>query len=220
MRLPRLKPTGRKGPILPNFDIRIGTLRIDRLNIGPGVAGKARSGRVVGSADIRSGRALVDLKVALAGGGDKINLKLDAEPDRDKFDIEARVVSPADGVIPALVGTHRAIGFLATGQGSWTRSTVKGTEPLIKTGSTSGLRHHFTNISVKRTPEGADATCYLLMYTARTVPATLSTTATYQDTLVKTSDGWRFKRRIMWRDDDPLSPFKPPPLKQPSQTQR
>ena len=106
------------------------------------------------------------------------------------------------------------------GQGSWTRSTVKGTEPLIKTGSTSGLRHHFTNISVKRTPEGADATCYLLMYTARTVPATLSTTATYQDTLVKTSDGWRFKRRIMWRDDDPLSPFKPPPLKQPSQTQR
>ena len=80
IRLPRLKPTGRKGPILPEFDIRIGKLQIDRLNVGPGVAGKARTGRVLGSADIRSGRALVDLKVALADGGDRINLKLDADP--------------------------------------------------------------------------------------------------------------------------------------------
>jgi translocation and assembly module TamB len=121
IRLPRLKPTGRKGPILPAFDIRIGQLRIDRLNIGQGVAGKARSGRVVGSADIRSGRALIDLKVLVADGGDKLNLRLDAEPDRDKFDIEARIVAPGDGVLPALVGTKRAIGLMVTGQGSWTR---------------------------------------------------------------------------------------------------
>ncbi|MEO7654510.1 MAG: translocation/assembly module TamB, partial [Sphingomicrobium sp.] len=104
IRLPRLKPSTKKGPILPNFDIRIGALRIDRLNVGPGVAGRPRSGRVVGNADIRSGRALIDLKVALADGGDKINLRLDAEPDRDKFDIEARVAAPADGVLPALLG--------------------------------------------------------------------------------------------------------------------
>ena len=121
IRLPRLKPTGRKGPILPAFDIRIGKLRIDRLNIGQGVAGKARSGRVVGSADIRSGRALVDLKVLVADGGDRLNLRLDAEPDRDKFDIEARIVAPGDGVLPALVGTKRAIGLMVTGQGSWTK---------------------------------------------------------------------------------------------------
>ena len=39
IRLPRLKPTTRKGPILPGFDIHIGELRIDRLDIGPGVGG-------------------------------------------------------------------------------------------------------------------------------------------------------------------------------------
>jgi len=96
------------------------------------------------------------------------------------------------------------------GQGDWIRTTSKGTDSLIRTGSTGGLRHNFINIHVTRTAEGADATCYLLMYTARTNPASLVTTATYTDTLVKTADGWRFKKRVMWRDDDPMSPFKPP----------
>ena len=121
IRVPRLKPTGRKGPILPSFDIWIGQLRIDRLNIGRGVAGRPRSGRLVATADIRSGRALIDLKALVADGGDKVNIRLDAEPDRDKFDIEARIVAPGDGVLPAIVGTRRAIGMLVTGQGSWTR---------------------------------------------------------------------------------------------------
>jgi hypothetical protein len=105
------------------------------------------------------------------------------------------------------------------GQGEWIRTTSKGTESLTRTGSTGGLRHNFININVTRTPEGADATCYLLMYTARTMPASLVTTATYTDTLVKTAEGWRFKKRVMWRDDDPMSPFKPPPLRTPSPTQ-
>jgi SnoaL-like domain len=96
------------------------------------------------------------------------------------------------------------------GQGDWIRTTSKGTDSLIRTGSTGGLRHNFINIHVTRTAEGADATCYLLMYTARTNPASLVTTATYTDTLIKTADGWRFKKRVMWRDDDPMSPFKPP----------
>ena len=96
------------------------------------------------------------------------------------------------------------------GQGDWIRTTSKGTDSLIRTGSTGGLRHNFINIHVTRTAEGGDATCYLLMYTARTNPASLVTTATYTDTLVKTADGWRFKKRVMWRDDDPMSPFKPP----------
>ena len=104
------------------------------------------------------------------------------------------------------------------GQGEWVRSTSKGTESLTRTGSTGGLRHNFINIHVTRTAEGADATCYLLMYTARTNPASLVTTATYADTLVRTADGWRFKKRVMWRDDDPMSPFNPPPLKNQTQT--
>jgi translocation and assembly module TamB len=121
IRLPKLKPSTRKGPILPGFDIHIGELRIARLDIGPEVGGKARSGRVWGKADVHSGRALVDLQALIAGGGDRIALHLDAEPDRDKFDLRARVVAPADGLVPAMVGTKRAIDLAIAGKGSWTR---------------------------------------------------------------------------------------------------
>jgi len=45
-RLPKLKP-GRPGaPILPGFDIRIGKLTVDRLRLGPDVAGSKRAVRL------------------------------------------------------------------------------------------------------------------------------------------------------------------------------
>jgi translocation and assembly module TamB len=119
-RLPALKPTGRKGPILPGFDIHIGELAIDRLELGPAITGTQRIGRVRGSADVRAGRAMVQLGVAIAGG-DRIALSLDAEPDRDRFDLGARVRSPADGVLPAMVGIRRPIDLSIGGDGSWSR---------------------------------------------------------------------------------------------------
>ncbi|MEO7865685.1 MAG: translocation/assembly module TamB domain-containing protein, partial [Sphingomicrobium sp.] len=119
IRAPHLKPSPKKGPLLPAFDIRIGELRIDRLEIGSAVSGKPRSGRVSGKADIRSGRALVELDALIDNGGDRLNFKLDAEPDRDRFDIDARVRSPADGVLPAIVGFKRSIDLDVDGSGTW-----------------------------------------------------------------------------------------------------
>src|SRR5688500_16243119 len=121
IRRPTLRPSLKKGPLLPRFDIHIGQLRIDRLVIGPQVAGTARSGRVQGKADIRSGRTLVELLALIDRGGDRIAVKIDAEPDRDRFDIGARIVSPADGLVPALVGTKRAISLAIDGDGRWSR---------------------------------------------------------------------------------------------------
>jgi translocation and assembly module TamB len=121
VRVPKLKPTGRRGPILPRFDIHIGELRVNRLDIGPGVSGQPRSGRLWGRVDVRAGRALVNLNAALNNGGDRIALNLDSEPDRGRFDIGARIVSPANGVVPALVGTKRAINLNIDGDGSWSR---------------------------------------------------------------------------------------------------
>src|SRR6185369_7745325 len=120
IRAPKLKPSTKKGPILPGFDIHIGELRVDRLEIGPAVSGKPRSGRVWGKADVRSGRALVELKALMNNGGDRITLHLDAEPDRNRFDIGARVIAPADGLVPALIGTKRSVNLDVGGKGSWT----------------------------------------------------------------------------------------------------
>ncbi len=119
-RLPKLKATGRRGPILPGFDIHVGELAIERLELGPAITGEARSGRVRGKTDVRAGRAMVELAVAVEGG-DRIAVSLDAEPDRDRFDVDMRARSPTNGLLPALVGIRRSIDLTVSGDGSWSR---------------------------------------------------------------------------------------------------
>ena len=121
IRKPALKPSLKKGPILPGFDIHVGELRIDRLDIGPQVSGQARSGSVRGKADVHRGRALVELNARVNNGGDRIAFRMDAEPDRNRFDLDGRVVAPANGLVPALLGTRRSINLVLDGRGSWTR---------------------------------------------------------------------------------------------------
>jgi len=118
-RLPKLRPTGRRGPLLPEFDIHIGRLKIDRFELARGVAGTARTGSILGEVDIRAGRAMVGLQLAMLDG-DKLAARLDAEPDRDRFDIDVRAIAPRDGLIPAIAGIKRPIDLTIQGDGSWT----------------------------------------------------------------------------------------------------
>ena len=118
VRLPKLKPSKKKGPILPKFDVHVGELRIDRIDIGPQVGGQPHSGKLSGKADVRSGRALVDL-TALVSSGDKIVFHLDSEPDRNRFDLGARVVAPENGLVGSMIGTRRAINLSIGGDGTW-----------------------------------------------------------------------------------------------------
>ncbi|MBD8677309.1 translocation/assembly module TamB [Sphingomonas sp. CFBP 13720] len=117
-KLPQPRATGRTGPILPAFDIRIGRLGIDRLELGKGVTGTARVGRLAGQADIRSGRALVELALDVAGS-DRLRLTLDAEPDRDRFDIDLRARGTADGLLARASGLRRPLAIEVTGDGRW-----------------------------------------------------------------------------------------------------
>ncbi|HEY0086396.1 MAG TPA: translocation/assembly module TamB domain-containing protein [Allosphingosinicella sp.] len=118
-RLPKLRPAEEPGPVLPGFDIHIGRLDVAQLRIGKAVAGEARVASLSGEADIREGRALVRLDGAVKGGGDRVRLRLDAQPDRDRFDIEARVEAPARSVVGALLGTGRPIALVVDGDGLW-----------------------------------------------------------------------------------------------------
>ena len=119
-RLPKLRKTGRKRPLLPDFDIHIGRLKIDRLELARGVSGTARTGSLTGEADIRAGRAMVGLQLAMLDG-DRMAARLDAEPDRNRFDIDVRAIAPADGLIPAITGIKRPIDLTIGGDGSWAR---------------------------------------------------------------------------------------------------
>lgn len=117
-KLPAPRPTGRKGPILPGFDIRVGRLGVDRLELGRGVTGTARTGRLAGAADVRSGRALVQLALDVAGS-DRLRLTLDAEPDRDRFDVDLRARGDADGLLAAVSGIARPLAIEVSGDGRW-----------------------------------------------------------------------------------------------------
>ncbi|HEU0133882.1 MAG TPA: translocation/assembly module TamB, partial [Allosphingosinicella sp.] len=118
-RLPRLRPSDRPGPVLPGFDIHVGRLDVAQLRIGKAVAGRMRVASLAGEADIRSGRALVNLKAKVADGGDRLSLLLDAEPDRDRFDLDVQLTSPARGIAGALLGTGRPIALTVEGDGRW-----------------------------------------------------------------------------------------------------
>ncbi|MDP9415240.1 MAG: translocation/assembly module TamB domain-containing protein, partial [Pseudomonadota bacterium] len=118
-RLPKLIRAEEPQPILPGFDVRVGRLRIAQLRLEPGVAGQRRVASLAGEADIRSGRALVDLDAIVRGGGDKLSLLIDAEPDRNHFDVDVRLDAPANSVFGGMLGTKRPIMLRIEGDGRW-----------------------------------------------------------------------------------------------------
>jgi len=118
-RLPQLIPSREPRPLLPRYDVHIGRLQVRQLRIGARVTGRERVGSLAGEAEIRSGRALLALDIGIRDGGDRIRLRLDAEPDRNRFDLEAHVRSPADSVAGALLGTRRPIRLDLGGDGTW-----------------------------------------------------------------------------------------------------
>jgi hypothetical protein len=102
------------------------------------------------------------------------------------------------------------------GHGAETRIPIKGRAALWAMGNRAGIgtRHMVTNMVITPVRGGAKVSCYLLLLNARESPPQIVETAIYDDTLVKTANGWRFQKRINWRDDDDISPFKAKPLPQ------
>ena len=117
-KLPQPTPTGRKTPILPSFDIRIGRLSVERLELAKAVTGTPRIGKLAGQADVRSGRALVDLALDIAAS-DRLRLRLDAEPDRDRFDVDVRARGAGNGLLATASGIRRPLSVEISGDGRW-----------------------------------------------------------------------------------------------------
>ncbi len=71
-------------------------------------------------------------------------------------------------------------------------------------GTTS--RHVYTNLRITPAPEGARGFVYFNQLDVSTKPPTNTVSGIYEDTLVKTPDGWRFKKRVHTHD----GPFAEP----------
>lgn len=119
-KLPQPTPTGRKGPILPGFDIHVGRLAIERLELAPAVAGQERSARLIAGGDVHDRRAMIEA-AALVAGSDFVRLTLDAAPDRDRFELAARGRGRAGGLLSRAIGTQSPVRFDVAGDGRWSR---------------------------------------------------------------------------------------------------
>lgn len=69
--------------------------------------------------------------------------------------------------------------------------------------SNPGSRHWNSNIQITPTADGASGTCYLMLWNVGVRPAAIILTGIYQDELVKTPNGWRFKARVVTTDRPP-----------------
>ena len=118
LRRPRLRPSA-DTHILPNIDIVVDRLRIDRLILAAPVTGLAETVALGGAADVRNGRARIDATATSASGGDVARLHLDAAPDRDALDLAATVAAPARGTIARLFGLTTALDVAVGGKGTW-----------------------------------------------------------------------------------------------------
>ena len=76
---------------------------------------------------------------------------------------------------------------------------------LRKQNTTRTIRHVLSNLIVKAAPGGATGTVY---NTTIEAPLTITAIGMYEDTYVKTSDGWRIKKRF-YHQDLPAATGKP-----------
>jgi len=126
LRLPELKPvpSDPDAPLLPDIDVALGRLAIDRLVIAPAITGRAHVVRLSGKVDIADGRAVVAADAAaLTGknlaGGDTLRLRLDAVPAANRLLIDGRMEAPAGGLVDGFTGLGKPLSATLAGSGDW-----------------------------------------------------------------------------------------------------
>jgi hypothetical protein len=96
-----------------------------------------------------------------------------------------------------------AEGYAATFVPDGTFNTFTGHDALVgfihnwreKMGG-ANRRHWNTNLTITPTADGAAGSVYLLLVDVGARPPAIQAAAKYEDQLVKTADGWRFKKRV------------------------
>jgi len=66
-------------------------------------------------------------------------------------------------------------------------------------------RHTYTGLVITPTPEGAKGSVYLLTFNVTAKPAFVDHSGVYEDWLVKTKAGWKWKKRI-YRSSESFKP--------------
>ena len=124
-RVPHFRPTPPSNePLLPDIDVDVGELRIDRFVSEAAVSGERRIMSFAGKVHIADRRAQVVAKgatIAIQGkeGGDRFDLVLDATPSRNRLAIDLDLHAPTGGVIASLAGFKQPLSLQIKGTGDW-----------------------------------------------------------------------------------------------------
>jgi hypothetical protein len=69
----------------------------------------------------------------------------------------------------------------------------------------ANLRHWYTNLVITPTAEGAHGAIYMMLLDISKRPPAPTASYLYDDALVKTAAGWRFKTRVLHSETPPAS---------------
>lgn len=124
-RLPAFKPVPDTGePLLPDVDIDVRKVRVDRLVFEPAITGERQVATLDGKIAIADRRAQVTANAGTIGRtakGDKLALVLDAVPDKNRLAMTLDLHAPAGGVLAAMGGFKETLTAKLDGRGDWKR---------------------------------------------------------------------------------------------------
>ncbi|MDT7527899.1 translocation/assembly module TamB domain-containing protein [Sphingopyxis sp. SE2] len=123
-KIPAFKPVPDTGePLLPDLDIDVGQLRVDRFVFEPAVAGERQVAALNGKVAIADRRAQVSANAeTISGGGgqgDALKLVLDAVPEQNRLAATLDVAAPQGGVLAAIGGFEETLTAKLAGRGDW-----------------------------------------------------------------------------------------------------
>jgi len=148
LRNPALKPvpSDPNAPTIPDIDLTLKHLHIERFILEPPVTGKRSIVKIDGNAAIADGRAqlLVDADTIAApgvAGGDKLHALIDAVPADNRLRIDVKLDAPAGGLVDSYGKLGRPLSLSVGGQGDWhlwqgKAAATLGGQPLMDVGLT------------------------------------------------------------------------------------
>jgi translocation and assembly module TamB len=123
LRLPQLRPGDPNAPLLPDFNIRIDRLAIERLTVAKAVL-DANPKPTEAKSSLNEERR-IDFRARITaqgrlGGGDRLVALLDADRAQNRFVLALDYAAPKAGLLAALTGAHVDREAKVSGHGTWT----------------------------------------------------------------------------------------------------
>ncbi|MES2782523.1 MAG: translocation/assembly module TamB domain-containing protein [Pseudomonadota bacterium] len=175
----------RGDPLLPDLDINIERLQIDRIVFAKAITGEEQVASLSGKVQIADRRAIID---ATAGSlrGDRIVLKLDAVPEDNRFDVDLKLDAPAKGLLAGIIGREVPMKANLSGRGSWRKWDGQLTAQMASEDIADlALTAREGTFTVKGTATPAKVLADSLLMRALSPVATLDMAATFDDRVAK-----------------------------------